>query len=597
MIEFIILLLITVYCWSMGRIFLRKLYFSSGEEFVFSTGIGLALLGYIVLILGELRHLYFWPLVVILCASSFLNYKNIKGVVKDIVVYCRKIKLKELSYFEKIILLIVLIVFVVSLSSAIAPPIGNDALAYHLLHPKIFIEQHAVKHIQYTRESLWPYLTEMLFTVGILLKSDILAKLFHYLFGLLSAIAIFCFAARFFNRRTGVLASVLFFITPAVFTQAGYAYVDLALCFYILCALYLFVLWSSKNNLLYLVFSGVFLGLALSIKVLAGIALIIIGIGVIAIIITKKPNLKLLTLYILSFCTPVLLCGFIWYLRSFIILGNPVFPFMSEIFKSGWSTEIGKELGLNRGLLGFLRLPWDLTMYPDSFGGEQIGFLFLGFLPFALFVNWKRRLNLFLVFFILAYTAIWFKLDPNIRFLFPIFPVACLLLSDGINKALYKKHFTMIKSFIVFGLLINLSLAVYYNLNSLKLLTNSIDKQSYLLKKERTYAIANWINENIAKKDALLISANEPRLYYFDMPAIIYHTFKLFNPDHKDREKALNLLRNKYANIYLLKTDNYGKLIPSDITLSKLIFNKKPIYSASFIEDDRHIKYYLYQIK
>ncbi len=585
--DFVLLILISFIAYGVGDFIARSMKIRSSrlENFVFSTGLGLGIIAYIVFILGQAGLVYFKILIITLCVLFALFFKNILLLIKDLYSYVKNIKIGDWSLFDKILLAVLTLAFVFSLAGALAPPIGNDALAYHLIHPKIFIKTHSVSFIPYTRESLWPYLTEMLFTLGMLLENSILAKLFHYLFGVLAAIAVYCFARRFVNRKAGLLSAALFYLSPGIFMQASYAYVDLSLCFYVFCAFYLFLSWITDREIQYLVFSGILFGLALSVKILAAIGLIPVLVLLLYVLVKEKNLIKTYISHLSAFLIPLFLFSFIWYLRSYLITGNPVYPFMHEVFGSGWSAaHIAESYGYMKGPIGLLRLPWDLVMHMESFGGEQIGFLFLALLPALIFTRWGNRSRRFMAFFMIIYMALWFKIDQNIRFLFPVFPVAFVLISDGLDQIFIKRNFKLLKTFISIGLVFNLSLAFYYNVGPIKILTGRISEDEYLLKKERTYAVSKWVNSNVSK-DSLLILAGETREYYFDPHVIKYKRMT-------NTKKTFQEITAPYKSVYILCKDD-----TMDESVKKLIYAKKPLFTSSFTEDGIKSTYSIYKLR
>ena len=582
---------IVLTAYGVGNMFLSmmKIKLSNKEDFLFSSGIGLGIIAYLVLLLGELKLLFSSVILGLIILLLLLSFDRIYRFLKEVVKAVKDIKINELTFFEKALCAILLSAFGFSLLGALAPPIGNDALAYHLTHPKVFIQNHEIGYIPFTRESLWPYLVEMLFTLGMLLKGPVLAKLFHYLFGMLCTLAVFSFAGRYCSRKVALLASTLFYLSPGIFMQASYAYVDLALCFYIFTSLYLFFIWMDKKVTNLLVLSGVCSGLALSVKLLAGVGIIPIAILLIfELWRTKHGGKKILgATFLFSFVA--FAAAFIWYLRSFAITGNPVYPFMYEIFGSGWTNEIGKHLGYVRGFFGFFRLPWDLVMHMESFGGEQIGFLFLAAMPSVFFMKWKDRGVQYLAFFVLAYTAIWFIVAPNIRFLFPIFPVIWLLLSGGLGEEIYIKKFKILKTFVIGALLFNLGLVVYYNLDPLMVFAGKITKEEYLAKKERAYKAASWINDNTGQ-DTLLVMVGEARSFYFNLPVVQYSLMERMAKDNF--HTSFDSLIKSYKNVYLL----IGGDKQSELIIEK-IGSISPLFRAYYDEDGLHFQYQIYKIK
>ena len=79
--------------------------------------------------------------------------------------------------------------------------------------------------IEHPRDMGESYFMHMFFTLAMMCKSVILAKLFHFSMMIFSGLAIYAFTKRYFSRDIAFFASALFFLTPGIFTQATYAYI------------------------------------------------------------------------------------------------------------------------------------------------------------------------------------------------------------------------------------------------------------------------------------------------------------------------------------------------------------------------------------
>ncbi len=100
---------------------------------------------------------------------------------------------------------------------------------------------------------------------------------------------------------------------------------------------------------------------------------------------------------------PMLLLGIVacpWYLYTFAITGNPVYPWFDQWFHSplwpeGMSTKfIRAKFDVPDGFLGWLKFPWIMTFHSSRIahaldGG--LGFLLLALLPFAIAIRGVRR--------------------------------------------------------------------------------------------------------------------------------------------------------------------------------------------------------------
>jgi hypothetical protein len=117
-----------------------------------------------------------------------------------------------------------------------------------------------------------------------------------------------------------------------------------------------------------------------------------------------------------------------------------------------------------------------------------------------------------------------------------------------------------------------------------------IDEKAYFLKMERTYPVAEFIN-NTLPEDSLLIVVFEPRLFYFDRKILIYDIWK-----RTHRENLTDYINGRLElskkPVYLL----HDHSAPRD-EIEGLIKGKRPIYRMSREGDNGAIASYgLYRI-
>ena len=585
-------LIIIIVSYGLGKRLLDFLLRDPGsrvEDFVFSTGLGLGIIGYAVYAIGSMGFLYLHYVLAVLIVCGilaispaikyFYRFKHLG--IKDFVF--------GLSLFEKMLLAVLIVIPVVCLFGVLSPEIGNDALSYHIYHPKVFIENHKIGYISFSRESLWPYLTEMFFTIGLLFKSVTMAKMFHYFFGILSALSVFAFARRFFGKKEALLSSALFYSAPGIFMQSVYSYIDLSLCFYSFVALYLIVLWNENNDAGILILAGVFAGLSSAVKLLGGITFAALFAIILFISLRRRLSSNSILKNLFIFCGAALLISSVWYLRSYAILKNPVYPFLDRIFTSGWDDKLGEAMGLRRDLIGFLRLPWDLVMNMHKFGEEQIGILSLILLPYLAFLNFKEVRIRIPSAFLLAYALIWFIVDQNIRFIFVGIAVLCILLSAGFYNALRRYNLNIIKALVSLCIIFNLSLCVYYNRNSIKLAIGQMSEETYLNNYERTYPVALFINKN-TRPGSVIISIGEPRFFYFDRSMRDYYIWKQVS---KETLSAYIERLKKSEDVFLLLRDDVA---PYE-EIQRLVKNRPAIFILPReVEESKTACYHIYRL-
>jgi hypothetical protein len=160
------------------------------ESAVFGVGIGLGVMSYLVLAIGLLGFLYPWTLMVLVGVMGLVSIRDIVELLKDAVHGLRFQVGTKLKASSALITFSMVVLGALSLVSALAPPAGLDwdGLAYHLAVPKMYLAHHRVFYVPFLSHSNFPFLTEMLYALGNLLRLVFLPQLFHVRFPLLRCV-------------------------------------------------------------------------------------------------------------------------------------------------------------------------------------------------------------------------------------------------------------------------------------------------------------------------------------------------------------------------------------------------------------------------
>ncbi len=218
------------------------------ETFVFSTAAGLGIISYSVLILGSVRLLYRTPCYLLLAGIIAASIPRIRSFLREL--RDERQEQAEKSALQRIdspFITALKVIFIISiclyLVQVFSPPLNYDSLAYHLAIPKIYAEQHHVSYIPHNVYANFPMTMEFLYVLGLLLRGDILAKMMHFFMGILTALAIYSFSRRYFERKTALVASLIFYNIPLVGLLSGWAFNDLMLTVYEFLAVAAIVNW------------------------------------------------------------------------------------------------------------------------------------------------------------------------------------------------------------------------------------------------------------------------------------------------------------------------------------------------------------------
>lgn len=417
------------------------------------------------------------------------------------------------------------------LVATVAPEIGGDALCYHLGTPQEFLKAGRIIYSPYDVNSAFPLSIQMLYLFAIALKGGVLARFFQLEMGFLLFIAFFLMLKRL-GVRQAVFWSLLFIFTPGVVNQMTTAHTDIALLFYLfLGARVLFEAVRESKGSLYCL-GGVFLGLAFTVKAVA--AFYAVGIGAALLIYFlegrdfKKTHLLIAGTIVALIC--FLMVAGPWYYRTYLLTGNPVYPYLPKLFGAQAIAVDYKVGGAGTNLWNLFILPWLLVAKPLLFGNraDQIGPVALLLLPFmilALFL--KRESRGFFLAGLLA-SVFWFLMAQRVRFFYPAF--ALFFVSSVIGFEFFRNRFIKTGKLVagLFGLLLIglVGLGLYHYRFQWKLLMGAWNFDQYRTNLERSKVITDFINSNLPAQGIKILNSKEIHQFYFDRPIVREGAFR-----------------------------------------------------------------------
>lgn len=597
---------------------------------VFATALGLGIEAYLVLLLGLLGLLRPWIGWLLVAVEGGIAAWHIRRSLRfqreppltlaagdtQITFPHPLAELPDTPWLRWILGLLLLIGLGAGLLTHWAPTTAWDDLTYHLAAPKIYVQDGGIHDIPTDHHSHFPFTLEMLYTLGLLLRGQTLARLFHFAYLLLTVLALYSLGRDYWGKWVGPLAAATFVFTPTVQWEMGTAYTEFGLALYQLLAIYALLEHLNLRGMVqtiggsqedpeaaarlnfWLDLLGICLGFALGIKATA-IASLLWLLGTLAFLgwrdrLPRKEVLQGLFRVALI----ALLIGSPWYLKSYLWTGNPVFPFFHWVFQSPrWSADreasykaAQQDFGrperiartgnpahhqwhAHRRLSRFPTVLWRLTMNaPDfydraqSFAAGQIGPLFLGFLPVAAgFWLAAMRQRPRIVGVLWAYFGLsllfWFQTMQYTRYLVPLLPVAALLAAYGMEGALrltaYLRGIVGVLLLGTFGF--GVAFGVRLAAPCVPVACGQITPEQYLQARYPAYGAMRFINTQ-TPKSAKIILLGEPLGFYCNRPYFYGeagHSTLIPYQDLRSATELLHFYRHQLQATHLLVNQHF----------------------------------------
>ncbi len=502
-----------------------------GEVALFAFGLGFGVVGLLILgmgLAGWLQRPFPLTLLIILTLAG----------LPVLIPFGRQLRFPQRP--SPLIVLYLALTIGLAFTVALLPPTSWDSLSYHLRGPWLYLQAGQIYADIDIFSLNYPFLLEMLFMLAMAVRSDITAQLMHFFFIFLLVGLVYQVAVSGFKLRDGWTAVLLLLVTPLVLQLAPVAYNDLALAFTILASLLAFIRWHEGQSTRWLLLSGLFSGLAMSLKYTSFVAPLFIGLWLVWQH-WRQPR-QLLRLGLI-FAVPALLVALPWFVKNWAFTGNPVYPFVWDgrywdEFRSIAHRAPGTGTGWD--IPALLTLPYSLTLgIGDNSGDGQTGPLYLALLPLLLFYalsRFGRRQTPyafhFLLLFALFQYAVWVVgvIDSaplrQARLLLPAFVTLCPVLAWVIADLQRYDHpqFSLQR-------FINLVLAVvilfelvtqvgqWLSQNPLAFITGNQSRETYLAHNPSVayvYRASQVINETLPPQ-AVVQFLWEPRTYYCEL--------------------------------------------------------------------------------
>lgn len=435
--------------WGLGHSLLRRWaipWHSPLEESVFGWGLGQAILSYVVLGLGAAqfyRPWVFWGLYVggLVWAAYQWRAGGLRRLCLDAWSRIRADGGGQRG--DGVLRLLLWIVMGLNFAMCFVPEVFYDAMVYHLGVPRWFLLEGGIRYYP-AFHAQFPFTRQMLNLLGLALEGDTLAKLLHFAAGLQILATFLALAERWGRRRIGLLASLAFFSIPMVAMNLWSTGVDVAMAAVSLLAL---AAWlralDEPSARVWVVLTGVFLGLTVSTKYPGGVDAALMGLVFVVHRFWATKNFRN-SARDLALMTGIAAVVFLpWLIKNALLTGNPVYPYLHSLFGGRdllpekmalFSADIAQDAA--RDLWSFLKAPWRSTF--NLMGSASAPGVFpLGFVGVLLWGVFRRDHRPAFVrplaTYVVAYFAVMFVLTNQTRYAISGLAAHAFLMGEAVD--------------------------------------------------------------------------------------------------------------------------------------------------------------------
>jgi hypothetical protein len=410
--------------WGAGRALIaRRLPFASRvESAAMSTVFGFGLLSAVFFVLAGVRLLKAPAIAAVLAVGCALAWRERRAALDGF----RRMGVKMLAA----------IVLLPLVYCSLFPPLDPDATMYHLPAARAFAASGSMPALPDLRYPVFPQLVELLDAAELLVGGDVLTPLTSLLFCLLVAALLVAWGRRLGDLRAGAWSAALWLGSPFVLLLARAGLVEPATAAFATAALLAMQASVDGGSAAWLAASGALAGWAAGTKYTG--LYFVAALGLAALVLSPRGARARAAA---AFALGALAAGGPWYVRNWLLSGNPVWPFLGVVFgyrfwgpidvaSATWSL---RHEGGPQSLRALLALPWNLAT------ARLPGIRSLAPGLFALFpigVAWglASRSRRWLVLVAAGFVVFWFATTQQVRFLIPAIPAVCLLTAGAISR-------------------------------------------------------------------------------------------------------------------------------------------------------------------
>jgi hypothetical protein len=527
-------------------------------RYLMALGLGYVALAYGVLLLGLARRLSPTALLVLLAGAALAGLRQLPAVLAALgQTGTRMVAVLRGSRY-RFLYAAAVVWLALTFLAALGPSSARDwdGLSEHLAQAKTYLRHGRVEPLWYDHHSQFPATLVMLYCLALPFGGQGAAKLMHWGFGVLALLAMWQLARRHLRMEAGGPALWVLMTTPLFGWLATVGYVDLAAVFFAILTFDYALAWMQDRQAADLVRAGVVAGCGMTVKMQGLVTYGLLGLVVAAWGWRARAPWRPLLAY--AILAPLVAAP--WYVKSWVLTGNPVYPFAYGLFGGKqWSAEQARAYAWHHASFGYgglapeqwaklspwqqrfagARHPWRLllapftvTFFPEYYDPRQprltamvmlsLGPMYLALAPLC----WlgaprpppaaRRLLAFFAVFWLW-----WLESAQLARYLLPWLTCAGALAGLGLAQRLRAPGLSApaFATLAVLWTILALSFLGLHTLPVIKVTLGLQSPQAYLLAALDCYAPMQYLNL-VAPPSAKVGTYGEPRVFYLDRDCI-----------------------------------------------------------------------------
>ncbi len=497
-------------CIEAGRIALRGPHLRPREEIGLQFHLGLALIAPVLLFVG-CRSLVVVQLFVLLPGSLVALYAMFRIMESAAATRTASVSRRQpLTGLERTSLAVTLLVCLSALAASMAPVTSWDATTAHLAVPQTYARLDRIQLIPGNVYSAYPQLMQTLFALGANDAGGTSAPIASWLLCVLAAVSVYGLGHRLGGRTAGLVAAATFSSAPIFIAQAGTVAIDVPFTGFLASALLALLMWSETASRRHLVIAGVIAGAACGIRHTGYLAAFLM----LAWVALEGKQHRAKSAFV--FAAAAFAASAPWWMHSWILVGNPVYPLLTSVFGDGGMPDVQvtgllqHETARSAGLVDLLTFPWRIVMQPERFDGWQAS---PGGLVVALGVVGvltRGRMARWLGGFSLAGILTIYYVQRFARYLFPFFmPLHVTGALFAVRPGPLRRP---IAGLLVFSYIYGLGLALGTTYYKWPVVLGLESCEHYLAGRVERYPAFQWLNAH-TPEDATVLTL-DPRSYF-----------------------------------------------------------------------------------